>query len=197
MSNTALREGAPKSRRELERHLREEALIQRAADKIYLAEGGAALEKLIELAETTLQAAKACREDDLRRVAENPKVTWREKGERPLVSVSEQRLHMNLSERYLREKQFLRGNILSRIRETIAGFEPQSEEELRALLDGLVSAASGQAVARNEAMLKELLPALPEAQRKDLLAALALNDATALNEVLAKMPDEVRKRVAA
>lgn len=196
MSNTELREGAPKTRREMERFLRRAKMVQQAVDQLYLLEGGRTLDQLIAICRRTLDGAYCCREDDARRLRENPKVTWREKGERPLVTVTEQRLHSNLMFRYMQEKQALRGIILTRINEAINAFQPDSDEDLQALLDGLIAAATPGASLRDEAMLTELLPQLPEQDRKDFVAALELKDDGALKEVLARQPEEVRKRFA-
>ncbi|CAG0930147.1 hypothetical protein PLCT1_01278 [Planctomycetaceae bacterium] len=196
MSNTQLREGAPKSRAEMQRYLRRHALIQRTVEKLYLANGGRALEQLMALCRATLAGALVCREDDARRLRENPRVTWREKGERPLISVSEQRLHSNQMSRYLAEKQFIRGQALTQINEAINAFAPESEEDLKALLDGLVDAAEPGAATRDDALLVELLPRLSETDRKDFIAALELNDPDSVKAVLARQPEEVRSKYA-
>ena len=57
MSNTALREGAPKTRQDLQRYLRREQIVNRAVEKLYLLEGGRALEKLLALCDDTLAGA--------------------------------------------------------------------------------------------------------------------------------------------
>lgn len=197
MSNTALREGAPKTRQDLQRYLRREQIVNRAVEKLYLLEGGRALEKLLALCDDTLAGAKACREDDLRRLRENPRVTWREKGERPFITLSEQRLHSNLMMRYLDERNALRGLIRTRVNEAINAFAPDGEAELQALLEGMVDAATPQGAHKDEALLKELVPHLNEKDRKDFVAALELRDEQAIKEVLARQPEEVRKRYAA
>jgi hypothetical protein len=196
MSNTQYREGAPKTRAEMQRFLRRTQLVQRAVDKLYLANGGRALEQLMDLCRVTLRGAKECREDDARRLHENPKVTWREKGERPLITVSEQRLHSNLMSRYMKEREFIRGQALTQINEAMNAFAPESEEDLKALLDGLIEAAQPGSAARDDALLQELLPRLSESDRKDFVAALELNDAESIKAVIERQPEEVRTKYA-
>jgi hypothetical protein len=165
--------------------------------KLYLQRGGRALEKLIAIVDDTLDGAKRCREDDSRRLRENPKVTWREKGERPLISVSEQRLHVNLMLRYLDRREDLKLQVKLEINEAIKAAEPANDDELRTLLDALTEVAPEQAAKRDDALLRELLPQLSEADRREFVAALELNDARSIQTVLARQPAELRTRYGA
>ena len=134
MSNSQFRDG-----KDLLREIRRRQLINAAAQRLYLQRGGRALEKLIAIVDDTLDGAKRCREDDSRRLRENPKVTWREKGERPLITVAEQRLHVNLMLRYLDRREDLKLQVKLEINEAISAAEPVNDDELRTLLDGFFS----------------------------------------------------------
>ena len=192
MSNSQLREG-----RDLLRAVRRKQIIQGAVEKLYLQRGGRALEKLIAIVDDTLDGAKRCREDDSRRLRENPKVTWRVKGERPLVSVPEQRLHVNLMLRYIDRKEEIMMQARLEINEVINASEPANDDELRTLLNALTEGLPAQTAKRDDALLRELLPQLSEADRREFVAALELNDSESIQAVLARQPVALRTRYGA
>jgi len=192
MSNSQHRDG-----RDLLREVRRGQLIHAAAQRLYLQRGGRALEKLIDIVDSTLDGAKNCREDDSRRLRENPKVTWREKGERPLVSVAEQRLHISLMLRYMDRKEALLLQARTEINEAVNAAQPANDDELRTLLNAMTEGAPEQSAKRDDALLQEFLPKLNEADRREFVAALELDDAESIQAVLARQPAEVRTRFGA
>lgn len=192
MSNSQFRDG-----KDLLREIRRRQLINAAAQRLYLQRGGRALEKLIAIVDSTLDGAKNCREDDARRLRENPKVTWREKGERPLITVAEQRLHISLMLRYMDRKEALLLQARTEINEAVNAAQPANDDELRTLLNAMTEEAPEQTSKRDDALLQEFLPQLNEADRRDFVAALELNDAESIRALLARLPVEVRTKFGA
>lgn len=192
MSNSQFRDG-----KDLLREIRRRQLINAAAQRLYLQRGGRALEKLIAIVDSTLDGAKNCREDDARRLRENPKVTWREKGERPLITVAEQRLHISLMLRYMDRKEALLLQARTEINEAVNAAQPANDDELRTLLNAMTEEAPEQTAKRDDALLQEFLPQLNEADRRDFVAALELNDAESIRALLARLPVEVRTKFGA
>ena len=192
MSNSQFRDG-----KDLLREIRRRQLINAAAQRLYLQRGGRALEKLIAIVDSTLDGAKNCREDDARRLRENPKVTWREKGERPLITVAEQRLHISLMLRYMDRKEALLLQARTEINEAVNAAQPANDDELRTLLNAMTEEAPEHTAKRDDALLQEFLPQLNEADRRDFVAALELNDAESIRALLARLPVEVRTKFGA
>ncbi len=192
MSNSQFRDG-----KDLLREIRRRQLINAAAHRLYKQRGGRALEKLIAIVDATLDGAKNCRDDDARRLRENPKVTWREKGERPLITVAEQRLHISLMLRYMDRKEALLLQARTEINEAVNAAQPANDDELRTLLNAMTEDAPEQTAKRDDALLKEFLPQLNEADRREFVAALELEDAESIQAVLARQPAEVRTRFGA
>ena len=192
MSNSQFRDG-----KDLLREIRRRQLINADAQRLYLQRGGRALEKLIAIVDSTLDGAKNCREDDARRLRENPKVTWREKGERPLITVAEQRLHISLMLRYMDRKEALLLQARTEINEAVNAAQPANDDELRTLLNAMTEDAPEQTAKRDDALLQEFLPQLNEADRRDFVAALELNDAESIRALLARLPVEVRTKFGA
>ena len=103
-------------------------LVSAAIQKLFVAKGGADIELQIDLARQNVQNALACRRAEAARLAANPNA-MREKGERPLVTVSEDRLHSRELSRLLEQRESLRLQCRNMIHETLHRMQPRSEQE--------------------------------------------------------------------
>ncbi|KAA0218086.1 hypothetical protein EDM80_01750 [bacterium] len=117
--------------------LARQQLIHDAVLKLYAARGGNLLDLNIRQAEETVQAALKCREADHRRLIADPDAR-REKGERPIVTVSEGRLHARDLARFMEQKQLALLEAKNLIEEAINRALPRSEEDLRLVLEAAV-----------------------------------------------------------
>ena len=118
-------------------HLARHKLIHDAVLKLYAARGGNLLDLNIRQAEETVQAALKCREADHRRLLADPDAR-REKGERPIVTVSEGRLHARDLARFLEQKQLALIEAKNLIEEAINRARPLTEEDLQLVLEAAV-----------------------------------------------------------
>lgn len=105
-------------------------LITAATDKLYAAKGGSDIDIQIELARENVQIALACRKAEAARLAKDPNAV-REKGERPLVSVSEDRLHSRELSRLLAQRDDLRLLCRNSVMEIVRRRGPRTVGELR------------------------------------------------------------------
>lgn len=112
-------------------------LIQEAVLQLYAARGGKLLDLNIRQAEETVQAALKCREADHRRLIADPDAR-REKGERPIVTVSEGRLHARDLARFMEQKQLALLEAKNLIEEAINRARPSTEEDLQLVLEAAV-----------------------------------------------------------
>ncbi len=103
-------------------------LVSAAIQKLFVAKGGADIELQIDLARQNVQNALACRRAEAARLAANPNA-MREKGERPLVTVSEDRLHSRELTRLLDQRESLRLQCRNMIHETLHRMQPRTEQE--------------------------------------------------------------------
>ena len=131
----------------------------------------------------------------------------RAKGERPIYTVSEGRLHMRDMVRYAQEAARLRESCEREIREAVALKQPESELDLRVLLDGIVGSQSMETrQALMEAMMpeqfqnmenaaRELAEKLKPEEMRELAQIAAAMDVEKLKAFVARQPEELRNKV--
>lgn len=119
---------------ELPTHAQRVELVSAAIQKLYEARGGSDIELQIEVARLDVENARACRLAEAARLRENPNAL-REKGERPLVSVSEDRLHSRELSRLHELREFKRGQCRTQIQEALNRHQPRTLAQLRDVLD--------------------------------------------------------------
>ena len=109
-------------------------LVSAAIQTLYEARGGLDIEAQIHVARLDVDNARICREAEAARLKENPKAL-REKGERPFVTVSEDRLHSRELTRLHELRDTKRGQCRTQIQEALNRSKPRTLEELRRVLD--------------------------------------------------------------
>jgi len=110
-----------------------EELVCAAIQTLYLARGGDDLEQQIKVARINIDNALKCRESEALRLEKDPH-TMREKGERPLVTVSEDRLHSRELTRLRALRDDLRLWCRNSIHEAMQRSQPRSLEEVQKVL---------------------------------------------------------------
>ena len=140
MSNAQYRNADAPSRTSI--NIAREKLVREAVQKLYLAKGGSQLDLDIRLCEATVTDALICRESDNRRLTENPDAQ-REPGERPIITVSEGRLHARELVRFVQMREEARMAAKNSIEEAISRARPATEEELKEVLEAASQDVSG------------------------------------------------------
>ena len=140
MSNAQYRTAEKSSR--FSALLAREKLVREAVEKLYLKKGGSLLDLDIKLCEATVDDALICRQSDNRRLTENPDAQ-REPGEKPMVTVSEGRLHARELVRYSEKREELRLAAKNSIEEAINRLRPANDDELRDVLEAAAEDTSG------------------------------------------------------
>jgi hypothetical protein len=134
MSNSYRKEEVPKAPAELPTRAQLTELVSAAIQKLYLAKGGDDLEAQIKVARADIDNALVCREAERKRLAENPNAL-REKGERPIVTVSEDRLHSRELTRLHDLRDTKRGLCRTQVQEAINRRQPRTLDEWKETLD--------------------------------------------------------------
>ena len=98
---------------------------------------------------------------------------------------------------YMDRKEALLLQARTEINEAVNAAQPANDDELRTLLNAMTEEAPEQTAKRDDALLQEFLPQLNEADRRDFVAALELNDAESIRALLARLPVEVRTKFGA
>ena len=223
MSNARFRVAdkvAPQARAELLAGAKRYELINAAMDLLYAKRGGLRLEKAAAICEICVDGAGMCREADNKRLTENADA-MRAKGERPIYTVSEGRLHMREMVRYTREAVALRAQVEQEVLEHVDRQKPQSEADLRVVLDSITGSSSNatrdaiakelidkdqlaDAViakmepaekARMEAAAIEVTKRLDATQMRELALAAADLDTSKLMDFVARQPQELRELI--
>ncbi len=109
-------------------------LVSGAIQKLYEARGGLDIEAQIDVARINLMNARSCRLAEAARLKQDP-YAEREKGERPIITVSEDRLHSREMTRLMELREFKRGLCRTQIQEALNRSKPRSLAELRDVLE--------------------------------------------------------------
>jgi hypothetical protein len=110
--------------------------IEAAIRKLYLRRGGYILDLQIRMYTATLEMATLCREAEAVEVREG-KIT-REPGSRPMVTVSEGRLHSGKIDHYTQRRDELLASIRSEVMHAVQSWGPRNEQELILALDSVL-----------------------------------------------------------
>ncbi len=148
-------------------------LINEAAARIYLKLGGQALERALAACERTVFVSLRCRESEARLLAQNPDARYDSKA-RPLVSVSAGLAAARELNRYLQQREVLRGQARAQVDAALETLQPANLAELREVLNSLCPPEADQALAEEERelveqearLLGEQLPELEPARRQ-------------------------------
>jgi hypothetical protein len=223
MSNSRFRvaeKAAPEARAELLAQAKRFELINAAIERLFAKRGGLRLEKAAAICEICVDGAAACREADNKRLCENPDA-MRARGERPIYTVSEGRLHMRDMMRYTKEALALREKAEFEVMDLVERKKPESEADLRVILDAMVGSSSDetrdaiarevttpqqrgeQVIAQMEPEERERMKAaaievnkrLSPEQMRELSAAVADLDTNKLMDFVAKQPNDLRELI--
>ncbi len=148
-------------------------LINEAVVRIYLKLGGQALERALAACERTVFVSLRCRESEARLLAQNPDARYDSKA-RPLVSVSAGLAAARELNRYLQQREVLRGQARAQVDAALETLQPANLAELREVLNSLCPPEADQALAEEERelveqearLLGEQLPELEPARRQ-------------------------------
>lgn len=191
----------------MEAELRRNRMIADAVSRRYLQRGGAPIDEFVAYYTNVFRMSGQCRTAEAARL-EKDAAAMRERGERPLITVSEGRLHGNKLQFYLERKEELMAASREEISTALKRDMPSSEEELRVALDmalGEISEESRKIMARYEEEMKrdheemvrtvkplnDLIRQIPdEIDRERLMEAWRLNDEKTLTEVLSRQSKE-------
>jgi len=137
-------------RADFERALVRRNLVDAAVEKLYLRRGGASIDVQIRMYDVAIAVATFCREAELERAKKG--VVSREKGERPLVSVSEGRLYANKAMQLGDRRDALKADARAQIMHALEQAQPQSDEEYAAAVEAALGTEPGaEQIAQAEA----------------------------------------------
>src|SRR5574337_1325308 len=114
MSNSRYRNYTPEQRKQVEYHALVYTLSEQTVRRLFEQRGGVANEIALKTIEIALRNGLKCREDEERKLNANPSA-MREKGERPYVTMSENRLYI----RELRQQQAVVAATMQQCREEV------------------------------------------------------------------------------
>ena len=203
MSNSRYRNLTPEQRKQLEFRALVYELGEQTVRRLFEKKGGIANEIVLKTIEIGLRNGLKCREEEERKLAANPSA-MREKGERPYVTMSENRLYF----RELRQQQERIAAMMEEcradVRYALDHFKPENETDLRIALDSVLGGEAGplmkerqgalaQEALQDEAMkvFNEFPPAIQERLKKALQSG---NEADLL-AIFHELPENMRERV--
>lgn len=203
MSNARYRNLTPEQRKDFDFSALVYKLSEQTVRRLFEKKGGLANEIALKTIEIALRNGLKCREDEERKLAANPSA-MREKGERPYVTMSENRLYI----RELRQQQVLVEALMEKCREEVqfvlAHFKPRTESELRMALDSVLSGEMGPLMREEadqiveEAVETEVMKVfneLPAEFQARLKKALESGNETELMAIFNDLPENLRERV--
>lgn len=117
-----------------EREVRKRNMIEAAIVTRYQQRGGIGLDERIAILDDVNRASKICRHAELERLQKDANA-MREKGERPIISVSETRLYITKSEQLNARRDEEMAMARSQIMTAIERVQPPTEEALKVVLD--------------------------------------------------------------
>lgn len=190
---------APANLAQAEANHRRRTLISAAVEKLYRQRGGARIEVQLRVYDRAIEVGLLCREEELKRAQAGN--LMREKGERMLMSFSENRLY-GAKQLQLMDR---REELLAACRETVMTalqtWEPRDEKELQAALESVFEELSdlGREVIRKRetevAAASKEVDKLQEATDALLAAMPNPEDSLKLLDAMAKGNEEVMQQV--
>jgi hypothetical protein len=187
-------------------------LLARAARRLFEKRGGLDLELSIAAARRVVQNAMRCRESEARVLDANPDAQ-RERGERPYVSVSEQRLFIRELKQLNAERNALEQDVREELHRALERMQPRTQGEYRAALDAALgeesdetrgqlmreieeAAAAGMSDQDRGAMQQQaqaVFGSLAPQQVKEIGDAILRHDYAAVRKIVESLAPEKRK----
>ena len=203
MSNSRLRNVAPEQRKQYDFSALVYRLSEQTVRRLFEQKGGIANEIALKTIEITLRNGLKCREEEERKLEANRAAT-REKGERPYVTMSENRLYI----RELRQQQAVVSAMMERCREEVRlalkHFKPENETDLRIALDSVLGGEMGPLLKEHQGPLAgevteteamKVFNELPSAIQERLMKAMQSGNEAELMAVFQDLPENMRERV--
>ncbi|CAG0930114.1 hypothetical protein PLCT1_01273 [Planctomycetaceae bacterium] len=200
MSNSFYRRITPEQRKQIDFRGLVYTLSEQTVRRLFEKKGGIANEVALKTIEIALRNGLKCREEEERKLIANPGA-MREKGERPYVTMSENRLYI----RELRQQQLLVEALMEKCREEVRfaldHFKPENETDLRIALDSVLGGEIGPLMAEHQGALREeieedevkkVFKQLPLELQERLVKALQNNDEAALMAIFHDLPENLR-----
>ncbi|CAG0931735.1 hypothetical protein PLCT1_01879 [Planctomycetaceae bacterium] len=200
MSNSFYRKITPEQRKQIDFRGLVYSLSEQTVRRLFEKKGGIANEVALKTIEIALRNGLKCREDEERKLAANPGA-MREKGERPYVTMSENRLYI----RELRQQQLLVEALMEKCREEVRfaldHFKPENETDLRIALDSVLGGEIGPLMAEHQGALREeieedevkkVFRQLPPELQERVVKALQNNDEAELMAIFHDLPENLR-----
>ena len=195
-------------RADFERSLARRRLVDAAVEKLYLRRNGASIDAQLRMYDAAISIAVFCRESELERAKTG--IVTREKGERPLVSVSEGRLYCNKSIQLIDRREAIKADARAQIMNALDIAKPQTEQEyadaIEAALGGELSGeaaeqAQSQAaedIERVEAELGPEVALLAQVEnfdeRRELAQALENKDEAKVGMLVKRQPQRWQRK---
>ncbi len=195
-------------RADFEQALSRRRLVESAIEKLYLGRGGASIDAQIRMYEVAISIATFCRESDLERAKKG--IVSREKGERPLVSVSEGRLYCNKVLQLVDRREAIKADARAQIMNALDIAKPQSDQDYAAVVEAALGGeASAEAAAKVERQAAEDIASVevelgPEVallaqvenfdERKELALALESKDAAKVGMLVKRQPTRWQRK---
>ncbi len=194
-----------------EREVRRRNMIEAAILKRYHQRGGDALDERIAILNTVNKGSRICRQADLDRLEKDANA-MREKGERPVISVSETRLYITKSEQLEQRRSEEMAMARSQIMAVLERVQPPTEDSLKVVLDLELNTVTdetrkamqaAQEDIRRDLELDEkhvkpmhlLLSQVPNPEhRAALMECLRTSDENRFQEILMLQSDEWRRK---
>jgi hypothetical protein len=194
-------------RADFERALLRRSLVDAAVEKLYLRRGGASIDGQMRMYDVAVSIATFCRESELERARKG--VVNREKGERPLVSVSEGRLYGNKLLQLADRRDDIKAHARAQIMHALDLAKPQSDEEYAAAIEAFVGGVSAEDSVKAEVQLAADIAAVeaevgPEVallaqvenfdERRELAQALHKRDAATIEMLVKRQPARFQRK---
>jgi DNA-directed RNA polymerase subunit F len=194
-----------------EREVRKRNLIEAAIVTRYQQRGGIGLDERIAILDDVNKTSKICRHSELERLQKDANA-MREKGERPIITVSETRLYITKSEQLCARREEEMAMSRSQIMTTLERVQPRTEEELKVALDmelNTITDETRKALAKmQEDMRKEaerehelakpmhlLLSQIPNLEHREIMIeCIRLDDADKFRKYFLLQSEDWKKR---
>ena len=197
---------APANLGQAEANHRKRQMISAAVEQLYRKRGGARIEAQLRVFDMAIEVGRHCREEELKRAQAGN--VLREKGERMLMSFSENRLYCAKQLQLMDRREELMAACRETVMTALQTWEPRDEKELQAALESVfeelsdvgrevmrkreaeVAAATAEVDQIQEAS-DALLAAMPHPEDGlKLLDAMAARKEDVMQEIMERQPLE-------
>ncbi len=203
MSNSRLRNVAAEQRKQFDFSALVYKLSEQTVRRLFEQKGGIANEIALKTIEIALRNGLKCREEEERKL-DADRAAMREKGERPYVTMSENRLYI----RELRQQQAVVSAMMERCREEVRmaldHLKPENETDLRIALDSVLGGEMGPLLKEHQGTLvgevteteaMKVFNDLPPAIQERFMKAMNSGNEAELMAVFHELPENLRERV--